>query len=170
MTLIRSATVADAPALLAIYAPYVERTAVSFETEIPTVDTFSERIGKALTAWDWLVAEDNGQCVGYAYGSTHRERQAYQWSVETSAYVHEHFQRQGVASLLYSTLLQRLSAKGYCNAFAGIALPNAASVAFHEHLGFAPIGVFKRVGRKFDGWHDVAWFNKVLRESPPPEL
>jgi phosphinothricin acetyltransferase len=87
MPLIRDATVAEAASLLEIYRPYVEGTAVSFETEVPTAEVFAQRIAKALNGWAWLVAEEDGQCVGYAYGSTHRERAAYRWSIETSAYV-----------------------------------------------------------------------------------
>ena len=94
--ILRQATEADAAALLAIYRPFVESTAVSFETVAPTVVEFAARIAKAVQGWQWLVAEHHGQCVGYAYGSSHRERPAYQWSVEVSAYVHPNFYRQGI--------------------------------------------------------------------------
>ena len=164
---IRTASEADAAALLAIYAPFVERTAVSFETTPPGVDEFAARIRKSLARWTWLVAEVDGAIAGYAYGSRHRERAAYDWSVETSAYVDPRFQRRGIGAALYRALLDALAAQGYCNAFAGIALPNAASVALHAQLGFEPIGVFRRIGRKFDAWHDVAWFQRQLREAPP---
>lgn len=166
MPLIRTASHADAPALLEIYRPYVEHTAISFETEVPTVDEFAARIDKALKRWTWLVAEENGKCIGYAYGSAHRERAAYRWSVETSAYIHADHHRQGVGRLLYEELFQQLESLGYCNAFAGIALPNDASVGLHRSVGFEPIGVFKRVGWKFDRWHDVAWLQRQIRELP----
>jgi len=164
---IRSATVGDAPALLDIYAPYVERTVVSFETVVPGVDEFAARIGKSITQWAWLVAERDGACLGYAYGSAHRERAAYRWSVETSAYVAAPARRQGVGTALYLALFDALAARGYCNAFAGMTLPNDASAALHRSVGFEPIGVFRRVGFKFGAWHDVAWAQRRLRDAPP---
>jgi len=164
---IRSAVEADAAALLAIYRPFVESTAVSFETVVPTVEEFADRIDKALTGWQWLVAEQDGQCIGYAYGSSHRQRHAYRWSVEVSAYVHPNHHRRGVGRLLYLRLLEELAQKGFCNAYAGTTLPNEGSVALHRAVGFEFIGVFKAVGRKFGTWHDVAWFQRVLRDSPP---
>ena len=166
---IRPAEEADAPALLAIYRPFVESTAVSFETIAPTAQAFIERIARAVAGWQWLVAERDGQCIGYAYGSSHRERPAYRWSVEVSAYVHPLHHRQGVGHLLYVRLLEELAAKGFCNAYAGATLPNEASVALHRAVGFQSIGTFKAVGRKFGRWHDVAWFHRVLRDSPPSE-
>jgi L-amino acid N-acyltransferase YncA len=166
---VRPATEADAPALLGIYGPFVESTPVSFETVVPTAEEFAARIAKALAGWQWLVAERNGQCIGYACGSSHRERPAYSWSVEVSVYVHPNCHRQGVGRALYLRLLEELAQKGFCNAFAGTTLPNEGSVALHRAVGFEPIGVFRRVGRKFGEWRDVAWFQRVLRESPPSE-
>ena len=162
---VRSAHVEDARALLAIYAPFVENTAISFELSPPSVDEFAARITKYVNEWAWLVAEEQGQILGYAYGSPHRERPAYRWSVETSAYVAPVAHRRGIATLIYRKLLAELSQKGYYNAYAGIALPNEASVALHRSIGFAPIGVFPSIGYKFDKWHDVAWLHRRLRES-----
>jgi phosphinothricin acetyltransferase len=164
---IRSAVAADAAALRAIYAPFVEATAVSFEEVVPSIEQFAARISRALQGWAWLVAERDHQCLGYAYGSLHRERAAYRWSVEVSAYVHPSSYRQGVGAALYGSLLEVLAAKGFCNAYAGITLPNEASVALHRKFGFQPIGVFKSAGRKFGQWHDVAWMQRALRDSPP---
>jgi phosphinothricin acetyltransferase len=166
---IRSATEADAAALLAIYAPFVERTTVSFETQVPTVEEFAARVRKVLSQWAWLVAERDGALAGYAYGGTHRERAAYRWSVETSAYVDPRFRRQGIGTALYVALFDALAARGYCNAYAGITLPNAASAALHRSVGFEPIGVFKSVGYKFGAWQDVAWLQRRLRDGPPAE-
>ena len=166
---IRPATETDAAALLAIYRPFVEASAISFETVAPAVEEFSARIRKALAGWQWLVAEKDGTCIGYAYGSTHRERAAYRWSVEVSAYVAPAHHREGTGRLLYSTLFAELAQKGYCNAYAGVTLPNDASVALHRSVGFTPVGVFEAVGRKFGRWHDVAWFQRRLRDSPPSE-
>jgi len=166
MTLIRPVTEDDAPALREIYAPYVERTAISFEIEPPTVEEFAKRIGKVRNGWAWLVAEADNQCIGYAYGSVHRDRPAYRWSVETTVYVSERHQRRGIATDLYGALLPILADQGFCNAFAGIALPNAASQSLHLKVGFQPIGIFRAVGRKFGRWHDVAWFQRRLRDVP----
>jgi phosphinothricin acetyltransferase len=166
---IRTATEADALPLLAIYRPYVETSAVSFETLVPIVEEFSARIRKAVAGWQWLVAEKNRQCVGYAYGSMHRERAAYRWSVEVSAYVHPSHHRQGIGRMLYTRLCADLARQGYCNAYAGITLPNEASVALHRSVGFELVGTFGAVGRKFGKWHDVAWFQRRLRDLPPFE-
>lgn len=166
---IRPANEADAPYLLEIYRPFVETTAVSFETDLPSVEEFAARIANSLKQWQWLVAERAGRTVGYAYGSEHRKRQAYRWSVEVSAYVHPDFRRQGIGRALYLKLFEDLATKGYCNAYAGVTLPNEESVALHRAVGFQPIGVFTSVGRKFGRWHDVAWFQRTLREQPGGE-
>ena len=166
---IRAAVTDDAVRIAAIYAPYVERTAVSFEYIAPPADDVARRIEKCLTRWQWLVAEIDGQVAGYAYGSQHRERPAYRWSVEVSAYVDSRYQRRGIGAALYAALLDDLARKGFCHAFAGITLPNAASVGLHTHMGFSPIGVFASIGWKFGQWHDVAWFQRKLRDRPPAE-
>lgn len=153
--------------MLEIYRPYVELNAVSFELEAPSLDAFIARVAKALAGWQWLVAERDGAVLGYAYGSMHRDRPAYRWSVEVSAYVGAEHHHQGVGRALYLELFQDLATRGYCNAYAGVTLPNAASVGLHQSVGFVPIGVFKSVGHKFGKWHDVAWFQRSLRNSPP---
>ena len=166
---IRQATPADAPALLEIYRPFVESTAVSFELVTPSIEEFAGRIAKAIAGWEWLVAELDGECIAYAYASSHRERAAYRYSVEVSAYVHPNYQRQGIGSALYIQLFESLANKGFCNAYAGIRVPNESSVALHTSVGFEPIGVFKSAGRKFGEWQDIAWFHRILRSQPPPE-
>ena len=162
---IRSATPADAAVLREIYRPYVETTAISFELEVPSLEEFQRRISVAVEGWSWLVAEVDGRQVGYAYACAHRAREAYQTSVETSAYVREDYQRQGVGRALYTRLLKELNERGFGSAFAGITLPNDASVGFHESLGFELIGIFPRVGQKFGAWHDVAWFYRSIHDS-----
>jgi L-amino acid N-acyltransferase YncA len=164
---IRSALEADAASLLDIYRPLVESTAVSFELTPPSVDEFALRIRKAVANYSWLLAERDGACIGYAYGSVLRERPAYRWSVEVSAYVDPAHHRQGIGAALYSILLDDLMEKGFCQAFACIALPNPGSLGFHHRFGFRPTGVFKSVGRKFGRWHDVAWLQRTLRDEPP---
>lgn len=158
---------ADAEALLRIYRVFVTDTVVSFELEPPSVAEFEQRIATAQSRWAWLVAERDKEVVGYAYATSYRSRAAYQWSVETSTYVHAAQRGQGVATLLYRRLLGLLAEKGYCTAYAGIALPNEASIALHKALGFIEVGVFRRAGRKFGAWHDVSWWQRALREEPP---
>lgn len=164
---VRRAEAGDAADLLAIYRPFVERTAISFEIAAPTIDEFEARIARALDRYQWLVAERDGQRVGYAYGSAHREREAYRWSVEVSAYVSPAHHGLGIGKALYASLLRDLADMGYCNAFAVIAMPNDPSIALHRSVGFEPVGVFRAVGRKFDAWHDVTWMQRTLRPNPP---
>lgn len=159
---IRPATIADAPSLLEIYRPYVESTTVSFELETPSRSEFVSRIEKAQSKWSWLVAERDDEIVGYAYGTEHRARAAYARSVETSAYVASSHHRQGIARALYLELLDVLRGKGYANAYAGITLPNPASVGLHQSLGFEAIGTFPRVGYKFGEWRDVFWLHRPI--------
>jgi L-amino acid N-acyltransferase YncA len=159
----------DAPTLVEIYRPYVEDSAVSFEFTTPSITEFRARITKIQSNWEWLLAECNGRCVGYAYATAHRERAAYRWSVEVSAYVHVELHRRGIGRALYEQLFDDITAKGYCNAYAGIALPNPASIALHRRLGFETVGVFKSVGRKFGRWHDVLWMHRTLRQAPPED-
>ncbi|NKF22612.1 arsinothricin resistance N-acetyltransferase ArsN1 family B [Solimonas marina] len=164
--IIRDARSADVAAMLAIYAPIVETTAISFEASAPSPGEFAARVDKYGNGWAWLVAEDGGELLGYAYGSPHRERAAYRWSVETSAYVAAAARGRGVGQQLYRALLARLAQRGYCNAYAGIALPNAASIGLHESVGFRAIGAFPSVGYKLGRWHDVAWYHQALRAAP----
>jgi L-amino acid N-acyltransferase YncA len=164
---IRPLQEADAPAMLAIYRHYVESTAISFEEEVPSVHEYAARVRKYVAGWAGVVAETAGQVVGYAYGSSHRERAAYRWSVETTVYVAPGVQRSGIGRKLYAALLPMLADAGFCNAYAGVAQPNPASVALHRAVGFQPIGSFPRVGYKFERWHDVAWFHLGLRTQPP---
>jgi L-amino acid N-acyltransferase YncA len=166
---IRDAARSDAGALLDIYRPFVLETAVSFETEPPSVEEFGERILTAQSRWAWLVAEQAGRPAGYAYASSFRPRAAYRWSAEVSAYVARDFRGRGVGRSLYEQLLRVLVDKGYCTAYAGIALPNEPSIRFHRALGFTEVGVFLRAGRKFGAWHDVSWWQRPLRDAPPSD-
>ena len=167
---IRTATPDDAAAVAAIYAPIVQHTAISFETEPPDAAEMRSRIVKTLALLPWLVAEDEaGHVCGYAYASKHRERAAYQWSVDTTVYVREDQRGRGVGRALYEQLLPLLASLGYCQAFAGIALPNAGSVALHEAVGFVALGVYRDVGFKQGQWRDVGWWQKTLGRPDAPE-
>ena len=133
---IRNACEADAKQIRAIYAPHVEHNAVSFETEVPSVDMMRERIRKLLPTHPWLVSIDGDRVTGYAYASPHRERAAYRWSVEVTAYIDRDFHGRGIGKRLYAALCTLLHAQRYVNAYGIITLPNAASIALHEACGF----------------------------------
>ena len=166
---IRVVTPSDAEATTAIYAPVVENTSISFELSPPSVDEMRSRIVKTLPDLPWLVSEDTqGSVNGYVYASKHRERPAYQWSVDVTAYVREDARGTGVGKRLYQVLFDELVALGYFQAFAGVALPNDASVALHEAVGFKSIGIYRKVGFKLGAWHDVGWWQKELREPTEP--
>lgn len=161
---VRCAEAADAEGILAIYAPVVRQTAISFELEPPTIEEMRGRIEKTVAQFPWLVREADGKITGYAYAGKHRERAAYRWSVDVSVYVAESARRTGVGRGLYAALLGMLQDMGYYSALAGIALPNPGSVGLHEAMGFVPIGIYHNIGYKLGAWHDVGWWQLKLRE------
>jgi len=155
--------------MLAIYAPLVTKSAITFEFEPPTVEQFRDRIGSITSRYPWVVADESGSVVGFAYAGPHRSRPAYQWSVETSVYVHSDFRHKGVARLLYECLFELLEEQGFHSAYAGITLPNEASVAFHRALGFDEVGVYREAGFKLGRWHDAVWYQRRIgNQSPDP--
>ncbi len=161
--IIRPATAADAPAIQAIYAPFVTDTAISFEEMPPTVDEMVTRIKAAQEQdFEFLVADHAGSVLGYAYAGAHRTRPAYRASVDVSAYVAPEAHRSGIGRRLYAQLLAMLAEKGFHAAFAGITQPNAASVGLHEALGFTHVGTYREVGFKHGAWHDVGWWQRLL--------
>lgn len=159
---IREAKIEDAAPIQAIYAPIVRETAISFEEAPPDVEEMAARIGATLKTHVYLVAERDGRVTGYAYSSPHRTRAAYGTSVDVTIYVDAAARGSGVGKALYQALLPATAALGYHAAFAGITLPNAGSVALHESVGFAHVGTYKEVGRKFGQWHDVGWWQRLL--------
>jgi phosphinothricin acetyltransferase len=166
---IRRAGPADADRVQAIYAPIVSETAISFETTVPDVPEMRRRIEAQAERYPWLVLESDRSLLGYAYASSHRTREAYQWCVDVSVYVDPRHQLRGVGRALYAALLDLLRRQGFVNAYAGIALPNPSSVALHESFGFEPVGTYRRVGFKMGRWHDVLWLHLRLLEAPTPE-
>ena len=170
---IRLATSKDAAAIADIYAPIVLSTPISFEVEPPDPQEFERRIAKVMPAQPWLVCEYHEDIAGYAYASRHHERAAYQWSVDTSVYVHSDFRRRGVGQALYTSLFRVLVGQGFYNAYAGITLPNPGSVGLHESVGFKPLCVYRNVGHKLGTWYDVGWWElalQPLRAAPAPPL
>jgi phosphinothricin acetyltransferase len=162
---VRTATEADGAACAAIYAPYVTDTAVSFEESPPDAAEMARRIA---SAHDWLVLEDDGRVVGYAYAATFHPRAAYRWACEVSVYLELGFERRGGGRALYSVLLPRLRERGFRVAIGGMTLPNPGSEALHRAFGFEPVGTYRRIGWKFGAWHDVAWTQLMLDESDEP--
>ena len=162
MIAVRSATVDDAERCAEIYAPFVTDSWISFESNPPDAAEMGKRIKTALQSYAWLVAEIEGIVVGYAYGSQHRSREAYQTSCDVAVYVDPRFAGQGVGRLLYQSLFLQLKARNLHASFAGIALPNDASIGLHQSTGFTSIGVYREVGRKLGAWRDVQWFQRLL--------
>jgi phosphinothricin acetyltransferase len=159
---LRPAAVSDASSIAAIYRPIVEETTISFEETAPDEAEMARRIGDTPRAYPWLVAERGSSIVGYAYASRHRERPCYRYSVDVSVYVAHDARGHGVGRTLYERLFELLSAGGFHRAFAGVTLPNDASIALHLACGFEAVGVYREVGRKFGKWLDVAWWQRSL--------
>ena len=162
---IRLAKPLDAAALLAIYAPYVENTAITFEYDVPTVEDFANRIEKTLKKYPYLVAEEDGVVLGYAYASTYYARAAYDWAVELSVYVSQDTRGKGVGSKLYDELEGLLDQMGYMHFLACISLPNEDSLAFHAKRGYQQVAHFPKIGYKFERWHDIVWLQKSLEKQ-----
>jgi phosphinothricin acetyltransferase len=171
MTEIRLAREADGEALADIYRPAVADRATSFEVDAPDAAEMARRVTSLTATHPWLVCVEDGRTLGYAYASRHRDRAAYQWSVEVSAYVHAAAHRRGVGTGLYASLFSVLELLGYRNAFAGITLPNDASVRFHESAGFVRVGTYRQIGWKLGAWHDVLWLQRdVAPHVPDPPI
>jgi L-amino acid N-acyltransferase YncA len=168
---VRRATVEDAAACQAIYAPYVRDTVISFETDPPSVTEMRDRMERCLETHEWLVLDDQDGVCGYAYATPLRSRAAYRWACEVSVYVEPGRRRTGAGRLLYDALFPRLVDRGYLMALAGMTLPNPASEGLHRAVGFEPIGTWRRIGWKFEQWHDVLWMQRQLAEGghPPDE-
>ncbi|MGO1056418.1 GNAT family N-acetyltransferase [Crossiella sp. CA198] len=162
---VRDAAAEDAEACAAIYAPYVTGTTITFETEAPGVPEMAARIAEAQREHAWVVLEEDGRVVGYAYGGPFKARAAYRWSCEVSVYLELGRRRAGGGRALYGALFERLSARGYRTVAAGMTLPNAASEGLHRALGFEVVGTYRRIGWKSGGWHDVRWAQLMLSDE-----
>lgn len=168
---VRLATVQDVPRILEIYGPYVENTAISFEYTVPTLEEFTARFLKIAADFPWLVWEENGDILGYAYGSKAFERAAYQWCASVSIYLCPDACGKGVGKQLYDALEQRLQAQGYRKAYAVITTANEASVAFHRAVGYRHTATMPDCGYKFGKWYGTVWMEKDLNtwDVPPQE-
>ena len=174
---IRSATPNDAEALVAIYAPYILKTAITYEYEIPSTAEFAERISTYSAKYPYLVAEQNGTPVGYAYACPLGSRPAFDWAVETAIYIREDCKGMGIGKALYGKLEAILKAMGIRTLTAAVATVSHddpyltdASIRFHEHMGFTPVGTFHHAGCKFGRWYDLTWLEKAIGgyETQPP--
>lgn len=172
---LRTAEAGDVARLLEIYAPYVEKTAITFEDEVPTVSEFEARITRTLKRYPYLVALKGGQIVGYAYASPFKERAAYDHSVELSIYVDANQRHQHIGRFLYDAIEAVLKKQGFLNLNACIAAPIGAdpylddnSIRFHEHLGYRLVGRFHQCGYKFSRWYDMVWMEKMLGDHAIP--
>jgi L-amino acid N-acyltransferase YncA len=166
---VRPASVHDAAACLAIYRPYVQTTAISWEIDVPTVGEMVARIEELRATHEWLVLAREDRIIGFAYGQPLKRLAALQWSTETGIYVDAHHHRTGGGRELYTQLLRRLAERGYRQAFAGITQPNERSNGFHRSFGFQDAGLQRRVAWKHDSWHDVAWMQLDLLGSGGPD-
>jgi L-amino acid N-acyltransferase YncA len=154
----------DAAACAAIYGPYVSGSVISFEALPPGVEGMADRIG---AAYAWVVAEQQGATVGYAYGSPHRERAAYRWAADVAVYIDADHHRSGIGRALYAALFEQLGAIGLWTLCAGITQPNDASNGLHRTMGFIPVGTYRRIGWKAGAWHDVQWWQLDLHPGEP---
>ena len=166
---IRMATEADIPEILDIYGPYVQETAISFEYTVPTLEEFTRRVLEITTRLPWLVWEENGQILGYAYGSLPFERAAYQWCAEASIYLRPQAQGKGIGRRLYFVLEQLLKLQGYRKVYAIITTANDRSVAFHEAMGYRHTATMPDCGYKLGRWYGTVWMEKLLNSTHNPE-
>jgi L-amino acid N-acyltransferase YncA len=165
---IRPARIDDGAAVADVYAPYVLKTAVSFEVEAPSAAVMGERIDTTIVTHPWLIAESGRAVVGFCYAGKHSQRAAYRWTVDVTIYVKEDIRRSGVGRSLYAVLLETLRRQGFRSAFSEIVLPNDGSIRLHETAGFRNIGVHKDIGFKFGRWHDIEYWRLGLSESSAP--
>jgi phosphinothricin acetyltransferase len=163
---VRPAAGSDAAAIAAVYASYVVDGYASFEAEPPPAAEIAQRMA-LRPRLPWLVADGAATVLGFAYACPHRTRAAYRWSVDVSVYLARAARGRGIGTALYERLLPEIRSLGYVAAFAGIALPNAASVGLHEAMGFSPVGVYRDVGFKNGEWRDVGWWQLRLSDPPP---
>ena len=166
-SVIRLATPSDVPAMLSIYTPYVQNTAVSFEYEPPSLSDFAGRLEERAGALPWIVYEQNGRIAGYAYASRFSGRSGYDWTLESSVYVDAALHGGGIGRKLYDALFSIVHAQGYYNLYACISVPNPESEEFHKKMGFTCEAVLQNSGYKFDGWLNIAFYTKALRPHAP---
>jgi phosphinothricin acetyltransferase len=165
---VRIATEADATAIASIYAPYVRDTVFTFEEQAPSPEEMGARLRKIIVGHPFLVFQEDGAVLGYAYASPHKERAAYRWSVDVAVYVAASEHRRGIGRALYGSLLDILARQGFHTAYAGVTLPNENSIGLHEAMGFRHFATYPEVGFKFGEWRDVGWWTLPLSPNDRP--
>lgn len=176
MHVIRDASVADAKRLLEIYDYYVRKTAITFEYETPSIEEFTARMEKIMKRYPYLVAERDGQIVGYSYAGVFKDRAAYDWSCETTIYIDHNERKSGLGRMLYEALEEKLKEIGILNLYACIGYPieedeylTKNSAEFHAHLGYTKVGEFHKCGYKYGRWYDMIWMEKIVGEHRTPK-
>lgn len=164
---IRLAALGDCASILEIYAPFITNTDITFEYQVPTIVEFENRMANIQKRYPWLVYEYDKRIIGYAYASQYNEREAYDWSVDFSIYIDPKHHGKGIGRALYFCLSELLRLQGFCNAYAGVALPNPKSEGFHEAFGFKPVGIYRKVGYKHGKWRDVRWYSLDIADHIP---
>lgn len=160
----------DAAAILAIYAPYIEKTAITFETEVPSLEAFTKRVKDIAAQFPYLLLEVDGELAGYAYAHRQAERAAFDWNAELSIYLKEGMTGTGLGRPLYGLLEELLAMQGYVNFFGLITASNTASIAMHTKMGYKLVGMHEHTGYKFGQWHDVAWMHRRVHEGEPKKI
>lgn len=167
--MLRNAQLTDIPAMLEIYRPYVEETAITFEYDVPSLAEFQTRFLEITQVFPWLVWEEQGEILGYAYGSRAFSRAAYQWDADVSIYLRQDQRSRGIGRQLYTGLEDRLRNLGYFVLYALVTSANEISCRFHQALGYREIARLERTGFKFGQWYDVTWFEKRLQDGKPAQ-
>lgn len=165
--MLRFATIHDVPAILNIYAPYILNTAVTFEYDVPGLPEFEARFNAITQDCPWLVWEENGVVLGYAYAEKPFTRAAYQWAADLAIYLHPDAQGKGIGRKLYNAVEDMIRRQGYCLCYGVVTSANERSCAFHEAMGYIRRAEFPRCGYKFGQWYDTIWYEKRLREDEP---
>ena len=160
----------DAQAILDVYAPYIEKTAITFETEVPTLEGFTRRVAEIAAHFPYLLLEVDGELAGYAYAHRQAERAAFAWNAELSIYLKENFAGRGLGRGLYSLLEELLAMQGYVNFYGVITGSNSVSIALHEKMGYRVIGRHEHTGFKFGQWHDTVWLHRRVHGGAPETI
>lgn len=166
---IRLANSGDIPQILEIYGPYIRETAISFEYSVPTREEFARRFAGITADFPWLVWEEDGKLLGYAYGSLPFTRAAYRWCAEASIYLRPEARGRGIGKALYRVLWELLRLQGYCKVYAVITTANEDSVGFHTHLGYRQVARMPDCGFKLGAWYGTVWMEKALNSVEKPE-
>jgi phosphinothricin acetyltransferase len=162
--MIRMADENDAEEILSVYSPYVTGSVITFEYDVPDIESFRKRVKDVLSNYPYLVCTEEGKVVGYAYASRHKERAAYQWNAELSVYVREGHHGLGIGKTLYGMLLELLRLQNVQNVYGCVTSPNIKSEGLHSRFGFEKVGTYRKTGYKFGSWLDVMWFEKNIGE------